>query len=149
MSVAYSMGPISFEEIGTLSLNPKASPGKLILKHSSENGCFTCFWQFYKYFLNITQPLNIYWFLPFIIHHCHWSKLVLLFSIYLVYSRFIVNHNNLLYLVENKSFKWLCLLNYPFLVVSLLKRVSILMCNISKVLKMERKNIIPLVFNIF
>lgn len=59
MSVAYSMGPISFEEIGTLlSLNPKASPGKLSLatvlllylplatytsQHSSENGCFTCF----------------------------------------------------------------------------------------------------------
>lgn len=43
MSVAYSIGLISFEEIGTLSLNPKASPGKLILKHSSENGYLTCF----------------------------------------------------------------------------------------------------------
>lgn len=83
-----SLGPIYFEEIGTLSLNPKASAGKLILKQ-----------QFYKYFLNITQPLNTYWFSPFIIHRCHWSKLVLLFSIHLVYSRFIVEHNNLLYLV--------------------------------------------------
>lgn len=67
------MGPISFEEIGTLSLNPKASPGKLILAivlllylplilHNIvlKKVVSLVFWQFYKYFINITQPLNIY-----------------------------------------------------------------------------------------